>query len=193
MLLVALVWAAVLAQPLVPLFSPHPLLQSVGVLALVQAVLVLQPTATPADKAAGARAHAALNLLSFLLFAAGVILIEVNKQINGMAHFKSTHGLLGVVTAVLLLGQYVFGFLMWGVPGLLGGIDKAKVLWKYHRASGYVILLLILVTVATASDTTYNLNVLGIRRWSLIVAVALILVGIAPRIQLAKFGFHRAH
>lgn len=71
-LLVALVWAAIFQnRPLIPLFSPHPLLQSVGVLVVTEAILILQPTSTAADKVVGARAHGALNLLSFIIFTAG--------------------------------------------------------------------------------------------------------------------------
>ncbi|KAH8899563.1 hypothetical protein GQ53DRAFT_316486 [Thozetella sp. PMI_491] len=189
----ALIWAAVFTNPLLPLFSPHPLLQSLGVFTLLQAILVLQPTAAPDSKVVGARVHASLNLLSFLLFAAGVAIIETNKVRSGNPHFHSLHGYLGVATAAVLLVQYIFGFLIWGVPAVFGGVDKAKALWKYHRYSGYALLLLILATVTSAVDTDYNKNVLDIKLWSILVAVILVILGVYPRIQLAKLGIYRAH
>lgn len=77
----ALVWSAVFEHPpFIPLFSPHPLLQSVGVLVLAEAILILQPTWTAGEKVIGARAHASLNLLSFAIFTAGVLIIEANKS-----------------------------------------------------------------------------------------------------------------
>ncbi|KUI58763.1 Cytochrome b ascorbate-dependent protein 3 [Cytospora mali] len=190
-LLVALAWTAIFQnKPFIPLFSPHPLLQSAGVLVLTEAILILQPTWTAAEKVVGARAHAALNLLSFALFAAGVLIIESNKIKQGPgSHFHSVHGYLGVTTSVVLLVQYVFGFLMWGVPGVFGGVDNAKALWKYHRFSGYLLYLLLLATVISAVYTDFNVNVLNIRLWTIVVAAVLLVVGVYPRLHPRKFGF----
>jgi cytochrome b-561 len=185
---VALVWAGIFLNPLVPLFSPHPLLQSAGVFVLVQAILILQPTWTPEAKTQGARVHAALHLLSFLIFAAGVTIIEVNKGTNPKAHFHSVHAYLGIVTTVLLFGQYVFGLLMWGFPQVFGGVDNAKRFYRYHRWGGYTLFILVLATVASATHTDYNKNVLDIKLWSVLVAEILILVGILPRASLQKLG-----
>ncbi|EFW98729.1 cytochrome b561-like protein [Grosmannia clavigera kw1407] len=190
LLLVALVWAAVFRHPLLPLFSPHPLLQSLGIFVLVQAILVLQPTAAPTDKVRGARVHGALQLLSLVLFAAGISLIEANKIRSHGVHLHSAHGVLGVITAVVLLGQYVFGFLIWAAPvGLFGRVDRAKALYKQHRWTGYAVLLpLLLATALTATATDYNVNVLDIRTWAVLVAAVLIVVGVYPRIHGRKLG-----
>lgn len=190
-LLVALVWSSVFSNPpFIPLFSPHPLLQSAGVLAVTEAILILQPTWTASEKVVGARYHAALNLLSFALFTAGIVIIEANKFKQGPgSHFHSVHGYLGVVTGVVLLLQYAVGFLMWGVPGVFGGVEKAKAVWKYHRMNGYLLLLLILATVISAVYTDFNVNVLDIKLWALCVAIALIVLGVYPRLHPRKLGF----
>ena len=106
------------------------------------------------------------------------------------SHFHSVHGYLGVLTSVVLLVQYVFGFLMWGVPSVFGGIDNAKALWKYHRISGYLLFLLILATVISAVWTDFNVNVLKIRLWAVVVAIALIVFGVYPRLHPRKLGFN---
>lgn len=106
------------------------------------------------------------------------------------SHFHSVHGYLGVLTSVVLLVQYIFGFLMWGVPGVFGGIDNAKALWKYHRISGYLLFLLILATVISAVWTDFNVNVLKIRLWAVVVAIALIVLGVYPRLHPRKLGFN---
>lgn len=190
-LLVALIWSSVFLNPLLPLFSPHPLLQSAGVFVLTQAILILQPTWTADEKIKGARVHASLNLLSFLLLGAGIGIIEAHKIKNNGVHFHSAHGYLGVITGIVLLLQYIFGFLMWGVPFVFGGIDNAKALWKYHRLSGYVLYLLLLATVISATQTDYNWNVLDIKLWAVIIAAILIVIGVYPRIHKSKFGINR--
>ncbi|CAK7234808.1 hypothetical protein SCUCBS95973_009059 [Sporothrix curviconia] len=197
-LLVALVWIGVFRHlPLLPLFSPHPLLQSVGVFVVVQAILVLQPTAAPRDKIAGAHAHAALQLLSFFILIGGVAIIEANKIRSHGVHFHSIHGYLGVLTAVVLVGQYVFGLLVYLAPAFVFGsgpdrVDRAKALWKQHRWSGYAVVLpLLLATVITATKTDYNVNVLSIRLWAVLVASALIIVGVYPRIHIRKLGLRQ--
>ena len=78
------------------------------------------------------------------------------------------------------------------IPGVFGGVDKAKATWKYHRYGGYLLLVLVLATVVSAMDTDYNKGVLDIKMWAVGVSVGLIVVGVFPRIQLYKLGIHRA-
>lgn len=189
LILVAIVWRGVFTHNVI-LFSGHPLLQSLGLLAVTQAILILQPTHEPEQKRVGQRAHAALNLTSFLLFASGVTIIEVNKIRGHGPHFHSVHGTLGILTSIAILLQYLVGFTIWAVPGLYGGVDKAKSLYKYHRLSGYFIYLALLATVLSAVWTDYNKNVLGIKWWQLVVPIALILP-LLLRISAAKFGFRQ--
>lgn len=191
-LLLAIIWAGVFTHPTLPLVSPHPLLQSLGVFTVIQAILLLQPTHTPETKLLGQRGHALLHLLSFLLFLAGTVIIEVNKTVKGFDHFRSVHAYLGVATAAVLALQYLFGLTIWAVPRVWGGVDRAKALWKYHRWVGYAALLLLLATVAAAAATEYNRDVLGIKLWSVIVTEVLILAGVLPRVHLRKLGIQRA-
>ncbi|KAI1438680.1 eukaryotic cytochrome b561-domain-containing protein [Xylaria sp. CBS 124048] len=187
-LLVASVWASVFLNPLI-LFSVHPLAQSLGVLVLLQSILVLQPTHTPAQKEVGQKVHAGLNLLAFSIFVVGVVSIEVNKFKSNGAHFHSVHGYLGVITSIWIFVQYLVGFTMFATPVIYGGEANAKKIWKLHRISGYVLLLLMMATVTSAVKTDYNKNVLGLRLWAMIVIFVLMIVGVYPRIKLRKLGF----
>ena len=189
-LLVILVWVSVFTKPLI-LFSGHPLAQSLGILFLIQSVLSLQPTHTPEQKRIGQKFHASLNLLAFLSLLSGIIVIEYNKVVNGLPHFHSVHAYLGVSASIVLLLQYLVGFTMFLTPALYGGVDNAKAVWKYHRLSGYLVLVLLLVTVCSAVETDFNKSTLKLQLWSVILLSLLVLVGVIPRIQLFKFGYRR--
>jgi cytochrome b-561 len=186
-MLVGLIWANVLLNKII-LFSGHPLAQSLGIFVLTQSILTLQPTHTAEQKRVGQRVHAVLNLSAFLLLVTGVVIIEYNKFKSNGEHFHSLHGYLGVITSIILLLQYIVGFTMWATPALYGGVDRAKSIWKYHRWSGYTVLTLLLATVASATDTDYNKNVLKIKLWATLVIAGLIVIGIFSRIQKQKLG-----
>lgn len=186
-LLFLLIWISVFTKPVI-LFSGHPLFQSLAILTLVQSILSLQPTHTASQKHSGQAIHASLNLLAFAFLVAGVVIIEYNKIANNGVHFHSVHGYLGVITSIILALQYLVGFTMWATPKLYGGVDNAKKLYKYHRWSGYFILVLLLATVIAATKTDYNEYVLKMKLWATTLLSVLILVGIFPRIQKQKLG-----
>ncbi|CEJ79988.1 hypothetical protein VHEMI00196 [[Torrubiella] hemipterigena] len=186
-LLTIVIWASVFTKPLI-LFSGHPLAQSLAVLVLIQSILALQPTHTRDQKRIGQKVHATLNLAAFLLLVTGVGVIEYNKYRSKGEHFHSVHGYLGVTTSIVLLIQYLVGLTMYAVPSLYGGRANAMAIWKYHRASGYVILVLLLVTVCSATRTEYVENVLKIQLWAPVLLSVLVLAGVLPRIQKHKFG-----
>lgn len=48
-----------------------------------------------------------------------------------------------------------------------------------------------LATVAAATQTDFNKNVLHIKLWSTLLTAVLILVGVFPRIKKQKFGLGR--
>lgn len=190
-LLVAIIYTALFTHPRYPLLTPHPALQTLGTISLTLAILVLQPTATPEAKALGQKAHAVLQLTSFLLFTAGIAVIETNKHANHLEHFHSAHGYLGVLTGCLFVLQYGFGVLMWAFPSVLGGEEQAKGLWKYHRWGGYGLLLSVLATLVSAAETDYVDKVLGVKTWAVGIAVTLVAVGVFPRVQVRKLGIQR--
>ena len=69
------------------------------------------------------------------------------------------------------------------------GWTKRRALYKYHRVGGYVTLVVMLATVCAATQTTFNVGVLQMQLWAVVVACVLVLIGIVPRIRLAKFGW----
>ncbi|KAL3428202.1 cytochrome b561 [Phlyctema vagabunda] len=187
LLLTALVWANVLLTPIM-LFTAHPLLNSAALLFLVQSILILQPTHTPGQKRQGTIAHFTLNNLTLDSLIAGLVVIEYNKFAHNGTHFVSPHAILGLITYIFLAIQALVGITAYFLPQLYGSVDKAKSLYKYHRISGYLILVLMLATIAAATQTDFNKNAIHIRLWAVLVSSVLLLVGILPRIKKQKLG-----
>ncbi|WPH00310.1 Hypothetical protein R9X50_00313500 [Acrodontium crateriforme] len=186
-ILAAIVWGSVFSNDLI-FFSAHPLLNSAALVFFIQGLLILQPTQTAKEKKQGTYVHAALNDVALASAIAGLVIIEINKADHG-GHFQSPHAILGLVTYILLFLQAFVGFTQYFTPGIYGGVDQAKALYKYHRVGGYVTLLVMLATVCAATQTTYNVTVLGMQLWAVIVAAVIVILGVGARIKLNKFGW----
>ncbi|MCJ1470527.1 hypothetical protein MMC07_009173 [Pseudocyphellaria aurata] len=186
-LLTAAVWANVFLAPL-SLFSLHPLFNLAGLFLNTQAILILQPTHTLGQKRKGTNIHAILNGIGVLAYIGGLVVIEYNKFAHNGAHFGTPHNVLGLIVYILFFVQAIIGVAQYYTPTVFGTVDNAKAIYKYHRASGYVILVLSLATVATATQTGFNENTLHIGLSVVIVASILTVVGVVPRIRKRKFG-----
>jgi len=187
-ILAAIVWGSVFSNDLM-LFSVHPLLNSAALLFLVQGILILQPTHTAKQKKQGTYTHAAFNDIAVLTAIAGLVIIEYNKIKDGNPHFESPHAILGIVTYIMIILQAIVGITQYFTPGLYGGVDNAKALYKYHRVFGYLTLLVMLATICAATQTGFNVNILQMQLWAVVVASAIVVIGLAPRIRLNKFGW----
>ncbi|KAI9666412.1 MAG: hypothetical protein M1821_004348 [Bathelium mastoideum] len=186
--LTAIIWGAVFSNDLM-LFSAHPLLNSAAILLMTQAILIVQPTHTAKQKREGTYVHAGLNDAALAAGIAGLVVIEINKFDHGGTHFESPHAILGLITYILLALQAFVGFTQYFVPALYGGEANAKKLYKYHRQSGYVVLLLSLVTICAATKTTFNTGVLHMQLWAVVVASVITVLGVFARIKKHKLGF----
>ncbi|KAK6440348.1 hypothetical protein LTR95_003429 [Oleoguttula sp. CCFEE 5521] len=170
-------------------FPSLQLLNSAALLFFIQGTLILQPTHTASQKHAGTLTHSALNNVAVASALAGLVIIEYNKISHGGTHFVSTHAILGLTVYILTSVQAFVGLTQFFTPALYGGKENARKLYKYHRVSGYVVLALMLATVAAATSTDFNKNVLGMQLWAVVAASVITVVGIAPRIRLSKFGW----
>jgi isoprenylcysteine carboxyl methyltransferase (ICMT) family protein YpbQ len=72
---------------------------------------------------------------------------------------------------------------------ILGSADAGKRLYKYHRHFGYTVLFLELATVAAATQTTYNVTVLHIPLYGVLVAAVLVVAGVGARIKKHRLGY----
>ena len=155
----------------------------------VQGILILQPTHTAKQKKQGTYTHAALNDVAMAAAIAGLVVIEYNKFGHGGEHFVSPHAILGLVTYIMVVLQFVVGATQYFTPGLYGGEDNAKAIYKYHRVWGYLTLLMMLATICAATQTDFNVQMLQMQLWAVVVACVIVVVGIAPRIKMNKFGW----
>ncbi|CAZ84194.1 unnamed protein product [Tuber melanosporum] len=186
LVLVALVWGAVFTHRILVPFSLHPLLNSLAILFALEAILVLQPTHTPDQRQKGTYTHASFVGLAALCFYGALAAVLVHKKRAGLPHFESPHAILGVIIYSLLLLQAFIGFTQYFVPGLYGGVGNAKVLYKYHRISGYLLLTLFLVNLILASLIDYGRLVLNLKTWGVALVGVLIVAGVFPRIKKQK-------
>jgi Eukaryotic cytochrome b561 len=186
--LTALIWAGIFLHPPLSLFSAHPLLNSSAILFLTESILILQPTHTAAQKRHGTLVHFFTNMVAFDLLIAAFVIIEYNKFNHDAVHFDSVHGKLGLTTYILLLIQSTVGFTQYFVPQLYRGVNNAKSIYKWHRLSGYVILVMMLATVCAATQTDTGGIILDIKLWAVLVSSVLILIGVLPRIKKQKFA-----
>lgn len=136
----------------------------------------------------GTYIHSALNTVSLGLLIAGLVVIEMNKASHPETRFQSTHGKLGLIVYILLGIQFTVGVAQFYTPNVFGSVDKAKSLYKYHRWSGYLIIIAAVATICLATQTGFNNNVLHIRLWATIVAAVLTVIGLLPRIKKRKLG-----
>lgn len=141
LLFVALVWSVVFSRmsPLaLPLFGYHPLVQSLGVLVVVQAIVVLQRTSaqkSASEKQAAFKVHQWINILLVLpLFTAGASIMWYLHDQPNAKHFLTYHGILGTGLVAWMWIQAAIGAATVAFNGrLLGGPQRAKSLYKYHR------------------------------------------------------------
>lgn len=122
------------------------------------------------------------------LLVAGLIVIQVNKFNHNGTHFESPHAILGLTTYIALGIQSLVGFTQYFTPKLYGSVEAAQSIYKWHRMSGYVVLTLLLATVAAATQTDFNKNSLDIKLWAVLIAAALVLIGVLPRVKKQKLG-----
>jgi heme A synthase len=155
---------------------------------LTQSILILQPTHTPEQKRQGTAIHFTINFFGASSLFAGLAVILYAKLAHHGTHLDSPHAVLGLVSYVFLLLQGAVGFTQYYTPQLYGGVDKAKKLYKYHRMSGYVLLVLLLATVVAATKTYYINDGKKIKLWAVLVPALLVLVGVLPRIKKQKLG-----
>lgn len=183
LVIIASVWGGILSHKLL-FFSPHPLLNSASILLFSEAILFLQPTHTVQQKARATRIHAILNGMALMSFLVAFATIYINK--GDHPHFRSAHARAGLVFYIEIIHQTLVGLSLYWFPQMFGGAAFARKIYKYHRISGYVLLLLSLTVTMLATRTDYIKRSIGIRLWVIAIGSVLLAAGIGSRIKKNK-------
>ncbi|XP_062401336.1 transmembrane reductase CYB561D2 isoform X1 [Sardina pilchardus] len=138
------VFVAVLSNPGSSLFSWHPFLMTLAFsFFMTEAVLLFSPHSSPVRKLSHktkGRLHWVLQCLCVTCACLGFSAISYNKHLNGKPHFTSWHGLLGLVT-VVIVGLQSLAALPLIYIKLAKGWSLAK-LKRYHAVTGLLTYLL---------------------------------------------------
>ncbi|GEM12045.1 cytochrome b561 [Rhodotorula toruloides] len=169
----AVLWRVLYKHP-AGLFTYHPSFQSLAVLGFLEGILLLQPQPPNATyKRKGLQLHQVVQYTSCAVIVAGAVSIIYNK------------------TLILISLQISFGALIVYTPlqRLLGGQERVKKLWKYHRMTGYLTLYFLILTplLALASDWVRQ-NSSSVERWVIGSGLGVAGFGALARVQTSKLG-----
>lgn len=104
-------------------------------------------------------------------------------------HFISWHGILGTTAIVWTWLQVAAGIAFTSFDGkLVGGMQFAKRLWKWHRISGYLLLpfFAFVLYLGSAQTSWSQMNANNTHHIAIIVSLVGILAGLFVRVQWSK-------
>ncbi|EJD06983.1 uncharacterized protein FOMMEDRAFT_17434 [Fomitiporia mediterranea MF3/22] len=178
------------------LFAAHPPLQTLAIACFGLGILLLQPTSQPKTKARGLTRHQLVILgIGLPSIIVGTSVIYANKVIHESDHFTTWHATFGLIAVVWMIGQMLLGGLsVWFGGRAFGGGMKAKSVWKYHRASGYLLFPMFLMTAAVGgnySSWASSVASVGVRVLLYTLAPIFALVGLWSRMRTSKMNFRQ--
>lgn len=76
------------------------------------------------------------------------------------------------------------------VPSVFGGTSQAKALWKYHRVSGYLLLIMVWITAQLGAHADFMVDNFPVPSflWLYWVSLALVAIGVVKRTDVGKWG-----
>lgn len=116
--------------------------------------------------------------------------IALSKSLKGKTHFESLHAKWGLATFVSALGIGAAGSLLKWVPRAVGGHAMAKKLYPFHRAFGYLLTGLLLVTLYYALEKKWVKEWMGSNLWTANLMALPVLAGfLLARVSWSKLVF----
>ncbi|KAI9551930.1 hypothetical protein GHT06_022267 [Daphnia sinensis] len=148
-----------LSDPGSSLFSWHPFLMTLSMLFLMnEAVLIFSPQWSLLPKKFHKQlfmdCHVYLQLVALVGIVLGFVAIYINKEDNGKPHFKSWHGLLGLIQVLLILGQASVGSLAKYAKFFPFKLNVGKIK-TFHDLLGAIVILFSSLNMVTACFTNF--------------------------------------
>ncbi|GBB92046.1 hypothetical protein RclHR1_19590002 [Rhizophagus clarus] len=166
-------------------FIWHPTLMATVLLMATQGTIVLQKAESRQEKDGALNFHKLMQSITFLSVIGGFYIIYTFKSEENKEHFASPHGKSGLITFSLILIQTIAGSTLVNFPGVVGGVAKAKSMYKYHRISGYLVLSLIWLTALGGTGADWTKSQFD-HPWVWLLATGMVLVGIIGGIKSNK-------
>jgi cytochrome b561 len=134
--------------------------------------------------------HWKLNAAALSLGAVAFAAIALSKYQKEKAHFESTHAKWGFATFVSALGIGAVGSLLKWLPKVVGGPAIAKKLYPCHRAFGYLLTGLLIMTLYYALEKKWVKEWMGLNLWTAnLVALPVIAGLLLVRVSWSKLVF----
>ncbi|KAJ3070436.1 hypothetical protein HDU98_006559 [Podochytrium sp. JEL0797] len=129
------------------IYSLHPICMCLFVWASISASILLQRVnpsqKSQAERSNNIRRHAILQILASVACCGGFWAIYQHRSNKGKQHWKSNHGLFGVITVILVVSVSVLGTCMRYFPkSTFGSLVKCKKYLDLKRYIGCAVLLL---------------------------------------------------
>ncbi|KAJ1662003.1 hypothetical protein IW140_000808 [Coemansia sp. RSA 1813] len=184
-----------------PIFC-HPLLMGGMLVLSTEATAVLQFTAWPFPAGKKRRIGIFHTTLQCLAIVVGVVGIgecihrrkDIRSRTQAPEDGTSGHGCLGRLTIFIFLTQLAFGMYTRFSSALGGNGQPKHYLIKYHRAFGYIVLVVLWLSawlgVHNPQWTTVGSRASsGLSNWVWVFIFSGLMVGILVPLDKAKFGF----
>jgi len=96
---------------------------------------------------------------------------------------------MGLITYILVMLQAAVGVAQYFLPvQIFGSVENGRKVYRWHRMSGYLLLLLELATIAASTKTYFNKAELHIPFSAILAGAVLVVAGVGARIKKRKLG-----
>ncbi|CAF3372004.1 unnamed protein product [Rotaria socialis] len=128
-------------------FNYHPLMMTIGLLFCYGNAILSYRTLTRVPKFTVKLVHACLLVLSLIFALVGLtaIIRVKNESKPPSSHFMSLHAWMGLITIILFVFQWIFGFCCFLFPTL--SLEIRQLYMPSHRLWGKTIFSMALITI----------------------------------------------
>ncbi|KAJ2449514.1 hypothetical protein EV183_004858 [Coemansia sp. RSA 2336] len=169
-------------------FAWHPILMSVALVMSTEGVVVMQhaPWPVPYQHRKSRKFHYITHSFAGLLLLAGIVKCTLHGDAQQQGA-SAAHRVMGMAGGMAFVGQFLFGVCL-----VTRGRKHKKLWYKYHRATGYGVLVILWAAAWLGVHSKWSQSKRAPSEWLWLLCFALLIVSVLAPVDLAKFGFrHR--